>query len=277
MARGHVKVALSGDASDETFAGYARYGAARLAHAYDAMPAPLRRAYGGALRALTRAVAPRAATYFEHLSDGEAVRYPYLMCQFTPQEKDALLEAPMRAARTSATTERFERILAASGRTSAMGRLLDLDWHTYLADDINAKVDVASMAHGLEVRCPFLDADVVEFAARLPGSLLVRVRGKRLLRMAMKDLLPRPILRRSKRGFALPLRRWMRGPMAHFVRDTLLDRTARERGLFKPAGVERLVARMGADRDAADRVWTLLMLELWFRELVDARHQPAAA
>jgi asparagine synthase (glutamine-hydrolysing) len=280
MARRHVTVALSGDASDEMFAGYARYDAARLAHAYDALPVSLRRVYGGALSMVTRALWPHAAAYFEHLGDGEAVRYPYLMCQFTSEEKEALMEPSMRAATTSATTDRFERILAASGRRSAIGRLVDLDASTYLVDDINVKVDIASMAHALEVRCPFLDVEVMEFAARLPGAMLMRLRGKHLLRKAVRDLLPGPVLRRKKRGFALPLRRWMRGPLSLLVKDTLLDRTARSRGLFKPSQVERLVGRVPFDRNAADRVWTLLMLELWFRQFIDRRadsQDPAAA
>jgi asparagine synthase (glutamine-hydrolysing) len=274
MARRHVTVALSGDGSDELFAGYTRYSTARLAHAYDALPAPLQKAFGGALRAATGALVPHAASYFAHLGDGEAKRYPYLMCQFTSEEKRDLMDPAFYAAVTptrAATIERFERILAASGRRSAIGRLVDLDWHTYLVDDINAKVDIASMAHGLEVRCPFLDTDVVELASKLPGSMLMRLRGKRLLRRAVRDLLPQSVLRRKKRGFGLPLRRWMRGPLAGLVRDTLLDRRARERGLFRPRVVERLVERMGVERVASDRVWTLLMLELWFRELVDGK------
>jgi asparagine synthase (glutamine-hydrolysing) len=235
----------------------------------------LKPVYARALCALARSLSPHLAGYFEHLGDGEATRYPYLMCQFTNEEKEALMEPAMRAA-TAATrgaiVERFERILGASTRRSAMGRLVDLDASTYLVDDINAKVDTASMAHGLEVRCPFLDVDVMNLAARLPGSMLMHLRGKRILRRAMRDLLPRSVLFRPKRGFALPLLRWMRGPLATLVRDTLLDGRARGRGLFKPREVERLISRIGFDRDAPDRVWTLLMLELWFRQFID--HAP---
>jgi asparagine synthase (glutamine-hydrolysing) len=171
-----------------------------------------------------------------------------------------------------ATVERFERLLSRSARPSRLGRLIDLDWSTYLVDDINAKVDIASMAHSLEVRSPFLDTDVVEFAARLGRGMLMRIRGKRLLRRAVRDLVPSVILRRPKRGFGLPLRRWMTGELAGLARDMLLDRTARERGLFEPREVERLFASMWCrDRNAPDRVWTLLALELWFREFIDSR------
>jgi asparagine synthase (glutamine-hydrolysing) len=270
--RQHVTVALSGDGSDETLAGYTRYSTAQLAHVHDALPAPLRGVYRAGLRAVVRAAAPHVMGFADHLGDGEAVRYPYIMCQFSPEEKASLHGPAMRAASNgaqNATADRFKRVLAESGRASRLGRLIDLDWHTYLADDINAKVDIASMAHALEVRCPFMDTDVVEFTSRLPRRMLMRWRGKHLLRKAVADLVPAAILRRHKQGFGLPLRRWMKDDLGTLVRDVLLDRRARERGLFDPREVQRLVDSMDRDRNAPDRVWTLLVLELWFREFVD--------
>jgi asparagine synthase (glutamine-hydrolysing) len=271
MTRAHVTVALSGDGSDETFAGYTRYATAQLAHVHDALPGALRPLYRAALGSVARIAAPHAAGFVAHFADGEAARYPYIMCQFTPEEKRALLVPGAWPAPGATVTARFEQALAESGRRSRLGRLIDLDWATYLVDDINAKVDVASMAHGLEVRCPFLDTDVVEFAARLPRRMLMGVRGKRLLRRAVRDLLPAPILRRTKRGFGLPLRRWMKHELGSAVRDVLLDRTARQRGLFEPREVERLVAAVDTDYAAPDRVWTLFVLELWFRQFIDRR------
>jgi asparagine synthase (glutamine-hydrolysing) len=271
--RKHVTVSLSGDGSDETLAGYTRYSTAQLAHVHDALPAPLRGVYRAGMRAVVRAAAPHVMGFAEHLADGEAVRYPYIMCQFTTEEKRSLHGPAMRAVSNGAVTERFERVLSESGRASRLGRLIDLDWHTYLADDINAKVDIASMAHSLEVRCPFLDTAVVEFASRLPRRMLLRWRGKHLLRRAVRDLVPSAILRRHKQGFGLPLRRWMRDDLGVLVRDVLLDRRARERGLFEPREVRRLVESIDRDRNAPDRVWTLLVLELWFREFID---RPAA-
>jgi asparagine synthase (glutamine-hydrolysing) len=216
-----------------------------------------------------RAFAPHVAGYGQHLGDGEAARYPYIMCQFTPEEKQALYGPAMRDAMSDATRRRFERVLSESQRPSRLGRLIELDWHTYLPDDINAKVDIAAMAHALEVRCPFLDTDVVEFASRLPRAMLLRGRGKRLLRAAVRDLVPASILRRTKRGFGLPLRRWMREDLAPLVRDVLLDRTARERGLFHASEVERIAASVDRERNAADRLWTLLVLEMWYRAFID--------
>ena len=225
--------------------------------------------YQRALSFAMRAAAPHVAGYAAHLGDGEAVRYPYIMCQFSPEEKAALYGPVMRAAMSDATTRRFARVLGASRRPSRLARLIDLDWGTYLSDDINAKVDVASMAHALEVRCPFLDTDVVEFAARLPRRMLLQARGKHVLRRAVADLVPRAILGRKKRGFGLPLRRWMKEDLAGTVRDVLLDGKARARGLFRPEAVEALIGAVDRERNAPDRLWTLLVLEVWLREFVD--------
>jgi asparagine synthase (glutamine-hydrolysing) len=271
MTKKYVTVALSGDGSDETFAGYTRYKTARLAHFHDVLPRPAQAAFRAAAGAVAGIAAPHVAGFVDHLGDGEAVRYPYIMCQFTPEEKELLYLPDMRAVMNGATERRFEGRLDESAHRSPIGRLIDLDWWTYMVDDINVKVDIAAMAYALEVRCPFLDTDVVEFAARLPGKMLMRFQGKRLLRRAIKDIVPKPILRRRKRGFGLPLRRWMKQDLAPMVKDVLLDKTARERGLFEPREVERILLNLDSDRNAPDRAWTLLMLELWFREFVDAR------
>ncbi len=276
MTKEHVTVSLSGDGSDEAFAGYARYATATLGHIHDCLPPFLRRPYRLGSLAIARAVAPHVSGFVRHFPDGEAVRYPYIMCQFTREEKLALYTPAMRAAMTDATTNRFRKVLDASTRASSLGKLMELDWQTYLVDDINVKVDISSMAQALEVRCPFLDTDVVEFAARLPQRMLGRFGGKRLLRRAVEDLVPAPVIRRRKRGFGLPLRRWLKGELAATVSDVLLDRTARQRGLFESKEVERLLGSLGHAYEAPDRVWTLLMLELWFREFVD-RRPPASA
>ena len=125
------------------------------------------------------------------------------------------------------------------------------------------------MSHALEVRCPFLDTAVVEFAARLPSSVQSRWRPKHLLRRAVGDLVPEEILRRSKRGFGLPLTRWMTRDLRPMARDLLLDQTARDRGVLRPEAVEALFADLDAGRGGADRLWTLLVLETWFRAFVD--------
>jgi asparagine synthase (glutamine-hydrolysing) len=270
MTREHVTVALSGDAGDENFAGYKRYGIARFGHLYDRLPAPLQPLFQRSMRSVG-ALYPSWGIFAERFHQGEGTRYASLVGQFTEADKRDLYLAPMRSSMSGETIARFERVLRDSGGSSPMGRLADLDWQTYLTDDICVKVDIASMAHSLEVRCPFLDTDVVEFAARLPSHLLMRLRGKYLLRRAMKGLVPFRILHRPKKGFALPLERWLQHDLREMLRDVLLDKTARERGLFDQAYVRNLVdGRRGRIR-SVDRVWTLLMLELWFREFIDRK------
>jgi asparagine synthase (glutamine-hydrolysing) len=269
MTKEHITVALSGDGADEVFAGYKRYQTASLGHVYDALPPVARSIYRGALLGALGIPAPAAARHAAAFPRGEATRYASLVGHFTPHDKAKLYLPRMQAFASCAAIERFERVLRESAASSAIGRLADLDFQTYLTDDINVKVDIASMAHALEVRCPYLDTEVVEFAARLPASMLMRIRGKYLLRRAATGLVPKPILRRRKRGFALPLKRWLRQDLRQMTHDVLLDRTARQRGLFEPAYVANLVATLQHGSIQVDRIWTLLMLELWFREFID--------
>jgi asparagine synthase (glutamine-hydrolysing) len=270
MTKKHVTVALSGDAGDENFAGYKRYTTARLGHLYDRLPYRGQLVFRAALEGIGRAVVPHVGAYAERLGAGEADRYTRLIGQFSPSEKRALYMDSMREASTGDTIARFEAVLAGSAATSPMGRVADLDWQTYMIDDINVKVDIAAMTHALEVRCPFLDTSVVEFASRLPEQMLMRWRGKWLLRRAVKDIVPAQILHRTKRGFALPLERWMKRDLRTLVKDTLLDKRARERGLFDPKVVTELVDSLDGFQPMVDRLWTLLVLELWFREFIDA-------
>lgn len=267
MTREHVTVALSGDGADEVFAGYKRYAPARLAHLHDRLPAPLRALVRGVASPLVGAVRPDYGRFARDAGEGEARRYLHLIARFDDDDR-AQLRGPALQGAHGGVRERFEAILAASDGAHPMARVLDVDCATYLTDDIHAKVDIASMTHALEVRGPFLDTAVVEFAARLPMRSLFAVRGKRILRDAMRGLVPDATLTRVKRGFALPLERWMRHDLREMTRDLLLSPRALQRGLLAPAAVEALVRDAG--RTDADRLWTLLLLEQWHRAFVDA-------
>ena len=146
---------------------------------------------------------------------------------------------------------------------------------TYLPCDLLTKVDIASMAHGLEARSPFLDHKVMELAGRIPMRYKLRVtprglEGKLILKEAFGDLLPRPILTRRKMGFGVPIAAWFRGELKGMLHDILLSPRALERGYFVPYQV-RALAQQHTDgvRDHGYRLWTLLMLELWHRRFVD--------
>jgi asparagine synthase (glutamine-hydrolysing) len=165
---------------------------------------------------------------------------------------------------------RFAKLHAASTASDPINRLLDLDIQTYMTDDILTKNDIASMAHSLEVRCPLVDQELMVFAASLPGD--VKLSGfttKLILREVAKPLLPERILKRPKRGFGIPVDRWMREDLAPLTRDVLLDRTARERGIFEPAAIEALLQQHQRGEPRGDQIWALMMLELWYRTSID--------
>ena len=147
------------------------------------------------------------------------------------------------------------------------------DLLTYLPCDLLVKVDMASMAHSLECRSPFLDHRVVELAMALPIHRKLRLRGGRskvVLKQAFAELLPPAIRHRPKMGFAVPLDRWFRGELKSELRAVLLDPVALGRGLFQPEAVTTLVnEHVDGRRDHAQQLWTLLMLELWFRNHLD--------
>ena len=157
------------------------------------------------------------------------------------------------------------------------------DIHTYLPDDLMAKVDVASMAHGLETRSPLLDHVLLEWAARIPAEIkMAGGRMKTLFKAAMAPYLPPEILNRRKMGFGCPIDQWLRRELKPMAYDTLLGPEARARGLMRPDYVRRLLDEHCAGRrNHHTRLWALLMLELWFRMWIDSTaaseaYRPAA-
>jgi asparagine synthase (glutamine-hydrolysing) len=167
----------------------------------------------------------------------------------------------------------LDQAYAASDAPSFLEATIHTDVQLYLPDDLLVKMDIASMANSLEVRSPFLDHQVVEFAARLPLSLKLRgLTQKYLVRQIMKDVLPSPVLRRKKMGFGVPIDHWFRHELREMAYDVLLDPRARQRGYFSPAVVRRYLDEH-ADGRAHHHVqlWTLLMLELWHRMFIDQR------
>jgi asparagine synthase (glutamine-hydrolysing) len=161
----------------------------------------------------------------------------------------------------------YEAAWERSAGAPVLDRLLALNLETYLLDDLLVKVDRMSMAHSLEVRSPFLDHELVEFAARLPGRYKARgMTLKRVLRDAMRPVLPPEILTRGKRGFGVPLDRWFRTDLRSYAEGMLVAPGARVRELLDAAAVERLVGEhMAGARNNGHPLWTLLTLEVFLR------------
>ena len=134
-----------------------------------------------------------------------------------------------------------------------------------------AKVDIATMANSLEGRSPLLDHELVEWALRLPEGIGAnRSEGKLVLKNLARKYLPASVIDRPKMGFGIPIDDWFKGELRPMARETLLSQRARERGLFNPVEVERLLVDHASGRELHGyRLWALLCLELWFREVVD--------
>jgi len=208
--------------------------------------------------------------FVEMLGLPPARRYLEWISVFGQSRRTDLLADDIRAA-LPADEEPLDFLAAAlarTGRRDAVTAFSLADLITYLPCDLMTKVDIASMAHGLECRQPFLDYRVVELAARMPiGLKFRRGLGKRILRETFADLLPGDIQRRAKMGFGVPLDHWFRHEMRDFARDVLFDPQTQSRGFFRPEAVQRLFADHVSGRaDNSQRLWSLLVLELWQRE-----------
>ena len=161
-----------------------------------------------------------------------------------------------------------------AARGTLLSRLQQWDQRHYLPDDILVKVDRATMAHSLEARCPLLDHNVIELAARQSSARHANgAITKRLFREVIRPWVPAAVLERPKRGFGVPLRRWFHEQLIGWARDILLDPRSRQRGWTRPAEVSVLLRQHEqGSRDHAKRIWALVCLELWARAHVDGAH-----
>ncbi|MGD8316175.1 MAG: asparagine synthase (glutamine-hydrolyzing) [Myxococcales bacterium] len=266
-----VTVALSGDGGDEAFGGYRRYAHARTARVLRSLPGPIPAVLAKLIGIVPTSAAQQVRDFGRRLMEPEHVRFLGLAAHIPHEDRMALYSTPMRDLySTDLVAQRFGELYAQSNATDAVNRLLDLDIQTYLPDDILTKVDIASMAHSLEVRCPLVDQEVMKLAASLPGEVKLRgLETKRILREVAKPLLPEAILKRKKQGFGLPVDRWMRADLEPLSRDVLLDQTAKDRGIFAPAAVETLLRRHQRGEPRGDQIWALLILEVWYRTFID--------
>lgn len=277
FVRQTVKVALAGDGGDELFAGYDPF----LAHRPAALLARLPRV---ALGFLSGAVAklPAASTnmsldfrlkqLFRGLAAPAALRHATWIGAFVPAELETLLQPDLQPlARDSvayrAVLESAEEGYRAGLAPGSVDEALRFYLQRYLADDILVKADRASMAASLEVRAPFLDTHVVEFAARLPWSQkLSLTRTKVVLKEALQSLVPSAILERPKKGFGIPVARWIRGPLRPLFEDLFSEPSLKRSSVFAPVPTHALLERhLSGAADLRKPLWTLAMFLLWQR------------
>jgi asparagine synthase (glutamine-hydrolysing) len=274
----HVTVALNGDGGDEGFAGYPRYLRGSRLRALDSVPTPIRRA-SARLAALAGTdgreggVRNRASRLAEVASMEPWERYATSLISFNRRQRDALLSDDFKQ---SLGSFRAESILASAWASSPAGelvdRMMDVDIETYLPGDLLPKVDIATMAHSLEARSPFLDHVLMELAASLPRtSKLDGATSKRVLKSALRGIVPDEVLDRSKMGFGVPLSRWFRDELRELPGERLLDPGVEGHGYLQRAPIEQMISEHHAGSvDHSLRLWLLLQLDSWHREVVDA-------
>ena len=272
FARSEITVALSGEGSDELFGGYPTYVGARMADYYLRFPRALRERVIRPLverLPVSSGAVPLGLFLRRFLAQAElpaAERHLIWFGMFTPDELEKLLEPGWPGPRPGPSLLAIlPRLLENARFESTLAEMLYLDFRTYLADDLLAKVDRASMACSLELRTPFLDQRLVEFAAGLPASLKLRhFQLKDILKRAVEPWLPHEVVHRQKRGFSVPIANWMRQELRPLLLEKLSVGRLERQGWFNPTFVGRLLDEHLAGRaDHRKTLWTLLCFQLW--------------
>ena len=278
LTRRYVTVALNGDAGDENFAGYERYRANVLASRFDGMPSVLRRPLDLVARMVpasgtSKSVMSRGKRFLEALGEGRERRYVRWMSHFQPLLKSELCRAEFQEVAGGDASDILLRSYAESDAPDFVDATLDVDVNNYLPDDLLVKVDIATMAHGLEGRSPLLDHPLMEFAASLPSGLKMNGAIKKyIFKEAVKPLLPKEIIERPKMGFGVPLDHWFRHELKDLAYDVLLSDSLRQRGYFHEHVVRRLLdEHTRGVRSWHYQLWNLLMFESWHRMFIDGR------
>jgi asparagine synthase (glutamine-hydrolysing) len=264
---------LCGEGADEVFGGYSKYPFEQFSAALDWMPPGLR---GALLRTLAAGL-PFQGRRLRNMAEILAIsdrprRFASWYGGFDTQVQPRVLSETMRRqVGDGGLGETFRQIVEACGSSSALDRFLYCDLHTRLVDDILVKGDRMSMAAGVEARVPFLDHQLVEFAARLPQSLKVSgLRSKIVLKRLAERYLPRDIIYRRKVGFTVPLTRWFVGPWRGLIKDVVLSDRCLDRGYYDADVVRGIVDDHLQGRvDREQGIWLMLALEIWHRLFVD--------
>jgi asparagine synthase (glutamine-hydrolysing) len=276
LAREHITVVLSGEGADEILAGYGIYGK-MLA---------LDRIYAGSggLSRLAPWVAnltpsEKLSHYVRMCGQSLETRYRGVCRGFTEEGKLRLIGADRMEQSERQLQDVFGGYFKAVEKASPLDRMLYVDAKVWLPDDLLIKADKMTMANGLELRVPFLDHKLVEFAATLPNESKIHGKGgKALLRSAMRTVLPDAIIDRPKKGFPIPIGSWLRTSLRQFTRDHLLDRdSACSRYVDRDETVRLVEEHEQGLADRSQEIWTLLVFEFWHRHFIEVHPRRPAA
>jgi asparagine synthase (glutamine-hydrolysing) len=268
LSRKHVTVALSGEGADELFGGYITYAADRYAARAQSVAPPIRRGLLGLLRHWPVSNDKISLEYkVKRFLEGSLLpadeAHTYWNGTFSTAQRDQFVLQRNRAS----VKDLFDSDLPAADGRGSLNRYLAFDQRYYLADDILQKVDRMSMAHSLEVRPPFLDHRLVEFAARLPEHMKINGRQhKVVLKRLMQSKLPGSVLRRPKTGLDIPAHDWLRGALRPLLMDTLSAAAIDDTHLFRRDRIESFISDHVERRaNLGYHLWGLLILFLWIK------------
>ena len=272
--RKYVTVALSGDGGDESFAGYERYRAHKIASYYEKLPGFLREKIITKVLshfpepAKRKSLLRRLKHFSQAISLSPEERNIYWHSYFNKEEKNRLYSQEMRErVKNVNSSDYLLEVYRKSDGKDFLDQTLFVDLMTYLPEDLLVKMDIATMANSLEVRSPFLDHKLMEFNATIPSNLKLKgLTSKYILKKTLKKLLPAKILKRGKMGFGVPIGKWFRKELKDYLKEILLDRKSLSRVYFERKRIEELLVEHASGRiDHGYRLWTLLNLELWHR------------
>ncbi|MHC4874579.1 MAG: asparagine synthase-related protein, partial [Planctomycetota bacterium] len=261
--------------ADELFGGYERYTAMLLAQKIDSVPDGLKNFLVDTLLNILpdnmneRSLPARCRRFLKNVKSSGLDRYAGIINRWHDSALKRLYSpAMLEVAKATPHTMPFRNLLESASSENEIERFMELEFHSYLPGDVLAKVDRASMATSLEVRSPFLDHEVIEFAASLP--LEWKLKGfdrKHILADAFRDLIPEEILFRKKMGFGIPVGEWLREGLYEKAKEILFSDTAQAHGFFNTGNVKNLLdLHVNRKIDASYQLWTLLCFEMWFRE-----------
>ena len=272
MAKKWVKVVLTGDGGDELFGGYTHYLTSRITRHTSWIPDIIKK---GVFRNVCRLLPEWSPgiNILRHISCDETERFVQKYARGMSLLHNEIFSEELRekVGSTDPSPALICHLDKVSGR-DPLTKLLYLDTKMYLPSDILTKVDRMSMLTSLEARVPILDHSLVEFAATIPPEMKIKgMTTKYLLKKAAERLLPKEVIYRPKQGFAVPINEWIKGEWSKMCEDLLLGERALARNNFNPKFLNRIMTehRWGR-RDHSHIIWTLMVLELWFREMIDA-------
>ncbi|MCA1624708.1 MAG: asparagine synthase (glutamine-hydrolyzing) [Acidobacteria bacterium] len=276
--RKYVTVALNGDGGDESFAGYERHLAMQLGEKYHRLPSFLRQTFIEKpidllpISAVKRSRMRDAKRFLRDASLPKEARYSQWVSTYRPEDKLELYSEEFRQKVADYDSYKiFRNWFEKANGSGILGATLLADMMTYLPNDLLVKVDIASMAVSLEARSPFLDHNLIEFAASLPDNLKIKnFELKYLLKKIAAKLVPPEVVYRRKMGFGVPVSHWFRGEMKDFVKQILLSEKFARRGIANPQYVGKLIEEhTSGKQDHGWKLWILIMLELWFQKFID--------